>query len=93
MSAADTHKNWSRLVAKVWSDEGLKKRLMADPKTVLREHGIQIPAGMNVTVHENSPSQLHIALPARPGADTELAEHELEAVSGGGCCQSLGTNC
>lgn len=86
-------KNWSKLVAKVWSDDALAQRLQNDPKAVLKENGIDVPDGMNITVHQNSPSQLHISVPSKHKEGNELNEHELETVAGGGCCQSMGTNC
>ena len=31
------------LFAACWKDEALKARLMADPKAVLKEHGLDVP--------------------------------------------------
>ena len=38
------------LFAACWKDEALKARLMADPKAVLAEHGMDVPDGMNAKV-------------------------------------------
>jgi hypothetical protein len=34
-------KKHGRVVAKAWADAGFKERLLADPATVLREHGFE----------------------------------------------------
>ncbi len=47
----------------VWSDEALKNRLLTDPKPVLAEFGLDIPANVQVQVHENSPETLNVVLP------------------------------
>ena len=33
----------AQLFAACWKDEALKARLMADPKAVLKEHGLDVP--------------------------------------------------
>ncbi len=54
---------------RVWSDQGLKKRLLSDPKPVLKEFGLNIPDSVKVEIHENSASQVNYVLPVKP-ADT-----------------------
>ncbi len=75
------HKAWGKIVAKAWSDELFKKRLLADPKTILKEHGFEMPADVTVKVVEDSGKTVHVVLPERPG---ELATDELDQVVGGG---------
>jgi branched-subunit amino acid aminotransferase/4-amino-4-deoxychorismate lyase len=41
---------WSRIVARAWTDPQLKERLLGDPAAVLREHGVDVPAGAVVKV-------------------------------------------
>ena len=43
---------YRRLVAKAWDDEAFKQRLIATPAEVLKEHGVEIPAGVEVKVLE-----------------------------------------
>ena len=72
------------MVAKAWSDELFKKRLLADPAAVLKEHGIEVPAEMAVKVVEDSAEVVHFILPSPP---VELSEEELKQVAGGtGTC-------
>jgi hypothetical protein len=70
------------VVARAWADEGFKRRLLADPKAVLQEHGLAAPPGVEVRVVENTATVLYLALPARPAG--ELTEADLAKVAAGG---------
>ena len=39
---------------------------MSDPKGVLKEHGLDVPDGIDVKVVENAADCVHITLPAPP---------------------------
>ena len=71
------------LFAACWKDEALKARFMADPKAVLAEHGIDVPANINVNVVENSDNTVHITMPQAPAGASELSDEELSNVAGG----------
>jgi hypothetical protein len=43
---------WSQLVARAWCDQAFMKRLLTDPRDVLAEHGMEVPAGKEVKVEE-----------------------------------------
>ena len=73
----------AELFAACWKDEALKARFQSDPKAVLAEHGIDVPANMNVNVVENSDNTVHITMPAAPDGDGELSVEQLAAVAGG----------
>lgn len=70
------------VIAKVWSDESLKTKLLDNPKSVLAECGLEFPASMEVQVHENTSSLMNYVLPLPseipPGVDME----EIEPVAG-----------
>lgn len=67
-------------------DPQFRQRLLRDPKGTLSSvFGIDVPDDMDVHVHEETPSDIHITIPGSP----ELSEHELEMVAGGVCW----TNC
>jgi hypothetical protein len=77
-------KKWSQLVAQAWADDSLKRRLVQNPASVLREHGIQMQPGIEVRVVEDTANVTHFVLPAKPAGDvTELNEMELSEVVGG----------
>ena len=70
----------NELVAKCWEDEGFKQRLLADPEGTLKAEGAEVPNGMRITAHENTPQVFHLVIPANP---TELSEDYLDKVAGG----------
>ena len=71
------------LFAACWKDEALKARFMSDPKAVLAEYGIDVPANMNVNVVENSDNTVHITMPLAPADAGDLSDEELSNVAGG----------
>jgi len=74
----------SRILATCWKDDAFKARLIADPKAVLAEHGIELPARIEVKVVENTDDCVHITLPKRPANHDELSDDELNLAAGGG---------
>ncbi len=79
-------KAYGRVVAKAWTDEGFKQRLLANPTEVLRAEGVPIPEGNEVRVVENTDRLTYFPLPARQG---DLSDEQLDAVAGG---QAPGSN-
>ena len=67
----------AQLFAACWKDEALKARLMADPKAVLKEHGLDVPDNLDVKVVENADDCVHITLPAPPTRDGDLPDDVL----------------
>jgi hypothetical protein len=77
------------LFAACWKDEALKARLMADPKAVLAEHGLDVPDGMDVKVVENADNCVHITMPAPPAGHLTLSDEELGNAAGGSAAFGL----
>ena len=73
-------KQWSQIVARAWADEAFKSRLIAEPKTVLREHGLEISPEVEVKVVEDANEVRHFVLPANPVG--ELTDEELSPTAG-----------
>ncbi|MBA75891.1 MAG: nitrile hydratase [Tistrella sp.] len=70
-----------QIIARAQEDAGFRARLKADPRaTVASFLSIEIPSAVAVTVVEDSPTHLHIVLPA---AGDQLSDADLEAVAGG----------
>ena len=72
----------AELFAACWKDEALKQRFMSDPKAVLAEYGMDVPAGLDVKVVENADNCVHITMPMAPGGN-DLSDEELSAAAGG----------
>jgi hypothetical protein len=89
----------AELTRRAWQDEAFRRGLVDDPKgTLERELGVRIPAGIALTVIEESPTSRYLVLPPRPpSGDRELSDAELETAAGAGTdyswCTSLDENC
>ena len=81
------------LFAACWKDESLKARFMADPRTVLAEHGMPFSDGVDVKVVENADDCVHITMPAPPSGHTELSDDELSNAAGGVTGPRIGGGC
>ena len=75
---------WDQIVAKAWSDEDFKQRVLSVPELVFAEHGLELPEGTGVMVHDedvdattqhDTGTVRHFFLPASP--DGDLIEAEL----------------
>ena len=78
------HRNiLANLFSECWKDEALKARFIQDPKTVLAEHGLNVPEGVDVNVLENTDNVVHITLPMSPANMHELSDEELGSAAGG----------
>jgi len=73
-------KQWGLIVARAWADGQFKSRLMTDPKTVFREHGLEVEPDVSVSVVEDTDRVRHFVLPPNP--EGELTEEELSPAAG-----------
>ena len=73
----------AELFAACWKDDALKARFMTDPKAVLAEHGIDVPANIDVNVVANTDNTVHITMPPAPAGAGELSDEELAGAAGG----------
>jgi hypothetical protein len=87
----DCAAKWELLVADMWADPGLKRRLMEDPASVLRERGIQT-SGKQIKIVEDTDKIEHLVIPSKPSGG-ELSEEELQSVAGGHCGGCGGCGC
>ena len=70
-----------KIIAKAWRDPAFKAELIANPAAALKAEGIDVPAGMTVTVLENTDELFHLVLPPMP--TDELSDEALDTVAGG----------
>jgi hypothetical protein len=68
------------------NDDGERQKFMSDPRGYLKQAGVAVPDGVDVNVVEDTPSVKNIVLPlkGKHGADGELSDADLGAVSGAG---------
>jgi hypothetical protein len=74
-------RRWGQIVARAWEDDAFRRRLLAEPERVLREEGIDVPAGAAIRVIEGASADAGEAetcfwLPPVP-ADQDLIEDDL----------------
>ncbi len=70
----------AQLVARADESEDFRRRLVADPKSVISaEFGVSIPEGFNVQVHEDSATTAHMVLPMTD----RLSEEDLAEIAAG----------
>lgn len=77
-----------QLLARAAQDLEFRSRLIADPKTVMAERGLNFPADIQITVLEETLNHYYFVLPALEFLELEdnreLSDEELELVAGGG---------
>jgi len=58
------------LISKAWENDDFKNTLLRQPKeTIEKELGIKLPPEIEVFIHEQTTTQVHLILPAKPTAD------------------------
>ncbi len=83
MDQNEFQKAYGKLVAKAWSDDEFKAKLLSDPMTVFKENSIEVPEGIEVRMVENTADTMHFILPPEPS--DELTDEQLEGAAGGSC--------
>lgn len=78
-------KKYAKILAKVWSDDAYLATFKADPRKVLQEHGIEVPADRQIVVVEDTEATLHLVVPPKPAGLEQLSEDDLESAAGGRC--------
>lgn len=61
------------IISRAWTDQAFKAKLLGDPKrTIEAELGVTLPEEIEIFIHEQTPTALHLILPMKP--DTGEAE-------------------
>jgi len=83
-----------QIIAKAMKDEAFRQELLSNPKAALeRELGISVSPGVTIAMHEDTPTTLHLVLPALGDQMRELSDAELEQTTGGWSAGTCGTWC
>ena len=82
----DNQKKWAQIVAKAWMDESFKKKLLNDPKGVMKGAGLKFDASQTIRIYEAKKNEFCFVLPAKP--EGNLSEEELKSIAAAG-----GDNC
>ena len=78
---SENNSEFGKIIAKAWRDPVFKAELIANPAAALEAEGIDVPAGVTVTVLENTDKLFHLVLPPVPS--DELSDEALDAMAGG----------
>ncbi|MFE3856560.1 nitrile hydratase subunit alpha [Streptomyces griseorubiginosus] len=63
-----------------YKSEAYRSRVVREPREVLREFGLELPAGTEITVWDSSAETRYLVLPRRPEGTEGLGEEELAAL-------------
>ena len=86
-SREEQGKKYAKLIAKAWSNESFKEKLLSDPRAVLEAEGIGVPPGVVVKVLEQTEKVAYLVIPKLPkGASLQVVE---ERYAAGAYCYSL----
>lgn len=66
MNKQEQGKKIGQVITKAWNDESFKQRLLADTMAVLKEEGVDVPAGLEVRAVENTEKLVHMIIPLKP---------------------------
>jgi len=79
---------YQQIIDKAWSDDGFKRRLLADPREAAKEFGVKWPAGRAIRIVEDTDRVTHFIVPAKPADEgVELSDELLESIAGGATMQ------
>ena len=55
------------IINRAWNDPEFKQQLLANPKRAIEDTlGVTLPAEIEIFVHEQTPTALHLILPMKP---------------------------
>jgi nitrile hydratase len=63
-----------------YKSEAYRSRVVREPREVLREFGLELPSGTEITVWDSSAETRYLVLPRRPEGTEGLGEEELAAL-------------
>ena len=82
-------KEWAKVIAQAWVDEEFKERLLADPKAVLKEQGIEFPENIKINITEAKEDELNLTLPLKPEGIAGSVEELQERMQASPCMDGI----
>jgi hypothetical protein len=82
MTKEEQGKKMGQIIAKAWSDEAFKQRLLSDATAVLQEEGVPLPKGLTVKAVENSEKVYHLVIPPKASVG-QLDDEQLTQIVAG----------
>ena len=80
MTNDEIEKKRIEIISKAWTDDSFKAKLLSDPVATLKAEGVDLPAGLQVRMVENTENVFHFVLPLMP---KELTNQDLDNAAGG----------
>jgi hypothetical protein len=82
MNQEAQNKKMGQVITKACRDDSFKQRLLSNATVTLKAEGIEVPAGMEVRVVEDTDKMFHLVIPWKPTV-AELSDDELDKAAGG----------
>ncbi len=55
------------IITRAWNDPAFKQQLLTDPKRTIQDAlGVTLPDEIEIFIHEQTPTTLHLILPMKP---------------------------
>ncbi|MGH2588327.1 MAG: nitrile hydratase subunit alpha [Dehalococcoidia bacterium] len=74
-TAVEQSRRYGQMIARAWTEPAFKERLLAEPATVAREQGLEIPEGTSLRAIEIAPRETYLVLPP-PDQDAGVSAGE-----------------
>ncbi len=74
-------KAWAKVVARAWSDEAFKRKLLSNPAEALKEYGLKPKQGKTLKFVESSANTEYCVLPQK--SEQGFTDEEMKKVVGG----------
>lgn len=81
MENPKTDRTIAKIIQRCWEDDAFKARFIAQPNAILKEEGVDVPAGLEIKVVQNTENVQYLAIPAK--ATGQLTDNALDGVVGG----------
>ena len=81
MSNEELGRALGRVIARALADDSFRQKFLSDTVATLKEEGVELPAGLELRVVQNTDNLLFVGLPTT--SSRELSEEELGDVAGG----------